>query len=528
MSEETQEANSAGSAAQPGWEALMDPAVLKARLAEAKQRREQALARRAEPENGERTGETVRAERIRALDMALAGGSEGPATAPDHKPPRVVAAPLGPSPARASPAHLSPARPPRQVRPEPVDRLPRHAHPVDAPAGHEPPSRVGFQPRPLPQRSSTPDVVPHRPARRSGVPFAVPVSAPAAEVAEPPANVPYNPSTARQQTISHGVAMPERLKAVIPAPASLPEAQPVQNNVARKRRHLATLSIGLLAGAAGALILTQWPFNSAPATQEPVAGSIEQQTQGNNPPLAEPPFETAAVEQPRAAAPVVQPAETGPQVEAAIQPPAAAPELHQPHAETQPVAPAAPEDPGPAVPAAEAPAAPVELAIETGPLPGIRAPQRSGTAGGIVTLSRETFPAGVLPSIEMATATAASLAASPGGAHLFAPLRYSGDEAEAIRGIEPRASLHGWTPAVPQNPEYALLPSDRTPIAAPPAEAAPRQAPVAQRTATARPASPPPAPEAAPPAAPAPVSPGIRNRMERAVESMLRSHILGN
>lgn len=219
MSEER--ATRGRTADEPRWQALLDPAELEARLADARARRDAALARRAAGQSGDAAPSRTRADRLRALDLALADPVAPPADAARPVPER-------PAPVRAAPAPPIPADPPR----------------TEARAAPTPP------PKPLSD------------ARRSisGAPPVQPLPVrplPAPAVSPPRAAEPR-------------VAMPERLAAVIPRPegprpAEKPLATPAAARPRRGPLSWSALAIGLLVGGAGAFAAAQWISTRAPS-----------------------------------------------------------------------------------------------------------------------------------------------------------------------------------------------------------------------------------------------------------------------
>lgn len=222
-----------GEPASSSWEELLDPAALKARLEEARLRREQVLAQRAAAGEGANSAASLdRADRLRSLDRALAGKPE-PARAPAGEAPGPVLAPDARPGSRPVPGV--------SARPE---------------------ARVVEPPVPL---RGTGAVCPETVVRVERSPGGQPVTRPAA--------------------IPEGSTMAERLASVIVRPAPEVQAPPVVAVAPRRRLPWPALLLGLLVGGGGAVLAIWWPLpdpqprldtrptveSSAPAVAEPPA-----------------------------------------------------------------------------------------------------------------------------------------------------------------------------------------------------------------------------------------------------------------
>lgn len=443
MSDEAQGATRRQPAVEPGWQALLDPAMLEARLEEARARREAALARRKAAGEDPATSSLDRAERLRRLDAVLADGA-GAVPPPQH----VVADPIASPPAEARrPASDSHAAPP----PRAVDPLPRSARaPVqrplaDDPRRHASASRTG-------------------PAERPGV---------ATDLS----------------------GMPDRLKAVILPPAAVQPPAPAvplpgHAEAGAARRGPWTWlapALGLILGGAVAFaLLWSRPEGDPPADQRTDL----------------------------ATAPVPQTSVPAPATPAQLPTVASKSDVSPGPQPSAPIVavqtPAAPAEPIGLPPFRAAPAAPLQHVSATPDS------QQVPTLGA---------GPGRLPSVEAATAAAAELAAGPG--HV-APRLGFGDLVPPILPVRAALGLPGGAPIAPDL-AYDIPAGEDEPAVT---TAAREPATTTTRTRTLAPAPAAPAPIVAPPVAEAPASepapaPGVRNRLERAVENLLRNRILG-
>lgn len=439
MAEEARGASRSQPAVEPGWEALLDPAMLEARLNEARERRRAALERRAAaaksdadtPAADMATASGGRARRLQALDKALAGDDGTPLEAPRPRPARPVVVDRG-LPERTP---VDRARLDRTGPNEPT--LARPAAPSagsetsPSPAEMSPAAELRAAPRPLPAAVPRPAVGP----------------APAG-----------------------GPSMPERLAAVIVPPVAQTVAAPAAT-APRRSWTWAAPALGLLLGAGVALGAIWWQ-----------AGSREDAT---------PQAEAPAMPQ------ITAPHPTLPAVQTA-----AAPEPEAPRA--IPTGPTIPGEPAflPALPAAPAIGLPFD-----GEVPPALARVVLRTAG--------------MPSIEATTAVSAPLVEAPEERAATA-LRFAGETAAPATTGRPALVLPGAGDLVPVV-SYAL--PEPPEAAAPPA--APKVTPTRSRTRAPQAPVLADAAPAPPAAAPAAQATGIRNRLERAVESMLRNRILG-
>lgn len=436
MSEEARGASRSQPAVEPGWEALLDPAMLEARLAEARARREEAIARRKAAGDAPGAASQARAERLRSLDLALAGGTDATPARPQSRPPLRATRSAAVAELRTEPrAESEPAK-------APLATLPARA-PATRSAG----------PRPLP-------------------------------IPQPREDVPA-PGLA-------GPTMPERLAAVLVPPAAGRAATETATAAmpARPGRPIwpwAAPALGLVLGGGVALAVIWWQPSPSPSSPPPTQVAT---------PVTTAPVTTAPV--------TTAPVATAPVTTAPVMP---APVTTMPSAAPLVVAAA------PSVPAE--PAQPPKL-------PGVDAPAITSGALRLPEVPSLAPAPRRLPSIEPAMAAVASLVAGPGSVR--AALHFSGGQ-ESLPPDVARAELMlpGGAPVAPAV-DYAL--SEEPEAAAPVAVSQRRTRAAAPDVVAAEPqAAPAAAPE--PAAAPAPAAPGIRNRLERAVESMLRNRILG-
>ncbi|MFT3972569.1 MAG: hypothetical protein QM699_03695 [Amaricoccus sp.] len=439
MSDEARGATRSRLPAEPGWEALLDPAVLEARLVEARARREAAIARRkaahadspplpssSQPEarqtearqteacqpearQPEARQPEARAERMRSIDRALAGGEAVAAPLPHLADPvasRFPASPRSPAPEAVAPLHAREAGPPASPPVAPQDRMP---------AG----------PRPLPAA-----------ATRTATPVA--------------------PS---------GPSMPERLAAVIVPPRPTDKNADVAGDTATPdeaappRRGWVWGALGLGLGAGAALALAWWQAASLDLPDGLPTAHV--------PAAVAPPTVTAT----RAPIPARTPA---------------------------PVAVTA------------APAMPAEVAGQPA-LATVPAGRDGRELPAGMTVARLGPAPGRLPSIEAASAAVAGLAAETG--RLGPMLRFA----------------DGGAPDTAARTPLVLPGGSGTPVVALAEPAEPAPTPVRTRSRpTGTPAVAAAEPTAPPAAEPAPAeTPGMRGRLERAVETMLRNRILG-
>ncbi|MBB5220663.1 hypothetical protein HNP73_000584 [Amaricoccus macauensis] len=531
MSDEVRGAARNLPAVEPGWEALLDPAMLEARLVDARTRREQALAARRAAADGKADGKPAgatrptapssaassspasraRAERLRAIEEELAN-------APD---PFLARAPsTTPSTARAdSTGDLSAA---------PTARTAEPGARVEASPTAEPGARGEASPTAVRPQTPDPEAKPRLRAGPRPLPGSTTRRVEAAEPAE----------TAGTMTQRLATVIVRKQTEASPATARAGEGhsaagRPLQPRAPRPRT--------IEERAVEARAAESRPAESRPVEPRPVESR----------PVESRPVESQPVE--------FQPTELGPAVggsRAAARPRRqrpvwawAAPALGLavgagvalgiywwPASTPTATAPAPATATAPSVPDTTATASRTGVGTLSGPIAGPVSPAMPGELPGLAALpgpaagavepdalatpvlSRLTAVEPLrLPSIEAATAAVAGLVSGPG--RVGPGLRFGATEPAPGPLAHPTVFWAGvsGTPAV----EYALAGGDLL-----------RPAPVAARTPVApipvAPAAAPPEPQVATQVPTAPVeTPAVRNRLERAVESMLRGRIFG-
>jgi hypothetical protein len=537
MSDEVRGAARNLPAVEPGWEALLDPAMLEARLVEARTRREQALAARRAGADGKADGKPAGANRPTAPSSAA---SSSPASRARAERLRAIEEELAnaPDPFLARAASTTPST----TRADSTDDL------STAPTGHTagPGARGEASPTAVRPQTPDPEAKPRLPAGPRPLPGSTTRRVEAAE--------PAGTMTQRLATV-----IVRKQTEVSPATARAGEGHSAAAGRPRQPRAPRPRTIeerAVEARAAESRPAESRPAESQPAESQPAESRPVESRPVESRPVESRPVESRPVES--------RPTELGPAVAGSRvaarqrrQRPVwawAAPALglavgagvalgiywwpaSTPTATTAPAtATATATATAPSEPDTTATASRTEVGTLSGPIAGPVSPAMPGEVPGLAALpqpaagavepdalatpvlSRLTAVAPLrLPSIEAATAAVAGLVAGPG--RVGPGLRFGATEPAPGPLAHPTVFWAGvsGTPAV----EYALTGGDLL-----------RPAPVAARTPIApiptAPAAAPPEPQVATQVPTAPVeTPAVRNRLERAVESMLRGRIFG-